>query len=45
MTEDAFVRREMRAKFEADQKAAQDADWREQLSTLVSDAMKQTGGL
>lgn len=41
----AFVRPEMRERFEADQKLVQDADWRESVQKIISDAYEQTGGM
>lgn len=41
---EAFVKPEMRARFEADQRAVRDADWRECVSRIIGDAMRATGG-
>lgn len=40
----AFVKPGMRARFDADQKAVQDADWREYVQKIIGDAMKATAG-
>ena len=41
----AFVKPDMLARFDADQNAVQEADWREYLHKLIGDAQRATGGM